>query len=152
MECGDTSGHWTHPPHHQTLVDRSRLPRVKLAGLVPKILIEGCTSDSPVTPRELSEASRSPEVTAVLQRCESALSLADKYLDTLVTTSRRVSGGSSLAASPDSSYSVADSIPEMSGRHRICHSCHGLVMQVTRVSQLVLTGAHWNMMKGVRVG
>ena len=84
---------------------------------MPQIVVEECPADGSDPLRELGK-SRSPEVAACLDSCSSALALADKRMTRLADTARRISGGSSLASSPDPK-------PSMSGRTRQCHGCHG---------------------------
>ena len=81
---------------------------------MPKVVVEECSS---VLSRASSEpapkSSKSPGVLECLQRCASALALADQRMDSLAVVARKVSGGGSLEKLA------------MPGRTRQCHGCHG---------------------------
>ena len=83
-------------------------------------MVSDCPSGLLKSSSEPTQYSKSPEVLACLQRCASALALADKGLHSLTNSVR------SLSVSPrSSSAQTPDPETRMSGRTRQCHGCHG---------------------------
>ena len=86
---------------------------------MPDVVVKECPSVlSRASSEPVPQPSRSPGVLECLQRCASALAIADLRIDSLAKVARKVSGGSSLRESPSSKST-------MSGRTRQCHGCHG---------------------------
>ena len=94
------------------------LPGSELATSVPQLLVKECPAGLTKAVSEPVQPARSP-VLACLDRCASALALANQKVDKLATASRKLSGKSSLATSPVQSPIMPP------GRTKQCHGCHG---------------------------
>ena len=92
---------------------------IELATSVPQIVVKKCPAGLTKAVSEPVQPARSP-VLECLDRCASALALANHRVDKLATATKRLSGKSSLASSPEK-------LPEMPppGRTKQCHGCHG---------------------------
>ena len=81
---------------------------------MPQVVVPECLAVS-----EPEQPARSP-VLEVLDRCASALALANQQVDKLSTATRKISGKSSLTTSP-----VDLPVMPPPGRTKQCHGCHG---------------------------
>ena len=94
----------------------SHLPSLELADPAPTILVQESSPERASSAPVLS--TKSPKALACLQRCASALILANQRMNSLSDTVKRLSIDRNLE-------NLADKPCKMAGGTRQCHGCHG---------------------------